>query len=65
MLNLRYPWNILIEFSRVFSRTEGMELGSNFLEVMAKITGMNEISSKSIEGKGSKLMVQNCGNLCF
>ena len=59
MLNLRCPWNTLTESSGVFSRIEGMEFGSNFLEVRAKIMGMNEISSESIEGRGSGPVVQN------
>lgn len=59
MLNFRCPWNTLTESSGVFSRIEGMEFGSNFLQVRAKIMGMNEISNESIEGRGSGPVAQN------
>lgn len=49
----------------MFGRIGGMKLGSNFLEVMAKVMGINEISNESIEGRGSRPVVQNGGNLCL
>lgn len=49
----------------MFGRIGGMKLGSNFLEVMVKVMGINEISNESVEGKGSRPVVQNGGNLCL
>lgn len=61
---MRRSWDILTESSGVFGRIGGMKLGSNFLEVMAKVMGINEIFNESIEGRGSRPVVQNGGNLC-
>lgn len=49
----------------MFGRAEGIEFGSNFLKVVAKEMRMNEISNESIEDRGSRPVIQNCGNLCF
>lgn len=49
----------------VFGRIEGIEFWSEFLEVMAKVMGMNEISNESIKGRNPRPVVQNGGNLCF
>lgn len=38
----------------MFGRIGGMKLGSNFLEVMAKVMGISEISKESVEGRGSR-----------
>lgn len=65
MLSLSCPSNTLLEFSGVFGRLEGMESGSNFLEVMAKVMQIDEISNESIKDRRSGLVVQNSGNLCF
>lgn len=48
-----------------FGRIEGMEFESYFLEVMAKLMGMNEISKESTKGRGVQALVQNGGNICF